>query len=570
MNWAKAILSDTRKGLRPIALVSIMLNLLLLTSPLYMLQVYDRVLMSGQLSTLFWVSIMALVAFAGLGVFDALRARSLAQLGSWVGLRASGHVMNAALKESAHGGEKSGRHLRDLQQIQRFVGGNGITPLFDLPFTPLFVVVTFMLHPMIGLLTVVGGIILFTIAFLTERRARKAAQDIRTADIQATRVADTFLQGADYLESAGMRSMATDRFLRASIEHQDINLSDQTAHSRATSLSKALRMTLQSASLGLGAVFVLAGQMTPGGMIAGSILMSRALSPIDNAIGAWQGFQSARDAYRSLLELSVRSSADQDNIVLPEPEGRVKAKGVLYAYSGASDPLFANVNFEAGPGELVGLVGSSGTGKTRLCRLLTGIDAPTRGTIELDGASLQQWNKDQLGQAIGYLPQLPVFFDGTVAQNIARFSSDATDEQIVAAAKATGAHELIIQLPDGYATMIGPLGIRLSGGQSQLIGLARATFSDPKILILDEPTAHLDEASRASFGAWLSQTLVSRKTVIVATHDVALVRTCHRIILLKGGTAQVQEPKKTTRATAEATGTDDRNLKVVPRIAPKV
>ncbi|MEP1142769.1 MAG: type I secretion system permease/ATPase [Henriciella sp.] len=555
MDWADNIIKDSRKGIFPIASMSGMLNLLLLTSPIYMLQVYDRVLMSAQLATLFWVSMIALVAYIGLGLFDALRSRSLVQLGAWVGQRAGVNVMNASLQESIRTGDKSARHLRDLQQVQGFVGSNAITPFFDIPFAPFFILMTFILHPYIGILTVCGGITLFTIAFWTDRRARAAAEQVRSADLEAMKVADTFLQGADYIESAGMRSFAVDRYKRASADYQTRHRMVQSTLANSTGLSKGLRMILQSASLGIGAVLVLRGEMTAGGMIAGSILMSRSLAPVEQSMSAWRSFQSARDAFASLKALAAGTAPDVERIRLPEAKGNISAVRVAYAHAGNRDPLFGDVTFNALPGSVLGIVGASGTGKTTLCRVLTGIETPARGRITIDGADLQQWDRQQFGEVVGYLPQLSVFYDGTIAQNISHFAADATDEAIIAAAQSVGAHELILQLPEGYATQVGPHGNRLSGGQTQLIGLARANFKNPRILILDEPTAHMDDAGRANFTSFLQQATSNDVTVIVATHDAGVVRHCDNILLMNGRTGVMQE-RKADAPVARKTGTN--------------
>lgn len=547
MNWADNIIKDARKGIVPVALMSGMLNMLLLTSPIYMLQVYDRVLMSAQLATLFWVSVIALVAYIGLGLFDALRSRSLVQLGTWMGQRASVNVMNASLQDSIRTGDKSGRHLRDLQQIQSFVGGNAVTPFFDAPFAPFFILMTFILHPYIGILTICGGIVLFSIALWTDRRARKAAEEVRYADLEATRVADTFLQGADYIESAGMRGLAVNRYRSASADYQKRQRQVQSTLANSTGLTKGLRMMLQSASLGIGAVLVLRGEMTAGGMIAGSILMARALGPVEQSMNAWRSYQSAKDSFASLKALASGTEPDPERIRLPAPEGHVSANRVAFAHEGTREPLFSDVTFEASPGTLMGIVGASGTGKTTLCRILTGVDVAARGRVTIDGADVHQWDREQFGEIVGYLPQQSVFYDGTVAQNIAHFAANPEDEAIIAAAQSVGAHELILQLPDGYSTQVGPHGSRLSGGQTQLIGLARANFRNPRILILDEPTAHLDDAGNKHFVAYLIKALENKQTVIIATHDPNIVRLCDRILLLNGQTGVMQERKAGTK-----------------------
>lgn len=548
MNWAEGIIEDTRKGILPIAMMSGMINVLMLTSPLYMLQIYDRVLLSGELATLLWISVIALIAFTGLGLFDALRSRSLAQLGVWVAQRASVDVMNASLQDATLNGDKSGRHLRDLRQVQNFIGTNAVIPFFDAPFAPFFILMTFILHPYIGILTIIAGAVLFFIAFWTDRRARQASEDVRGTDLQANEVAETFLLGSDYVQGAGMNSQALSRYEQASTAYQNRHVVVQSLLANSTGISKGLRMIFQSASLGVGALLLLNGEMSAGGIIAGSILMARALAPIDQSMNAWRSFQAARNAVESLKALESRTETGEIRLQLPQARGVVKVEHLAFLHTDEKDYLFSDVAFEAEPGRLIGVVGSSGTGKTTLCRILTGIIPPSNGRVSIDDADIHQWDRVQFGQTVGYVPQLPVFFGGTIAQNIAGFEQGEIDEDVVEAARAVGAHKLIVQLPNGYGTLVGPKGHLLSGGQTQLIGLARANFRVPRVLILDEPTAHLDNFGREQFGSFLQRALSKEQTLIVATHDPALVRVCDSIVELKDRTALI---KTATQAPTE-------------------
>lgn len=557
--WADNILTDIRKAIIPVAILSGMINMLMLTSPLYMLQVYDRVLMSASFSTLIFVSLIAVFAFAALGLFDVLRTRSLAHLGSWVFARSAPKVMDASMRNALQGGPQNGRHLRDLQQVQNFVGSNGIVPFFDAPFAPFFVIITFMLHWWIGLLTVFGGMLLFAVAWYADRKARKAALDARLNDIEAMNAADGFIQGADYLESAGMRPLAVERYMAAAGKTQARQLASQGVTGTATGLSKAVRFALQSASLGLGAVLVIDPNVafTPGAMIAGSILMSRSLAPVEQSINGWRMFQQARDSHNSLKKLAEDVPEEGERIRLPDPKGVVTAEGLAYVHRGAKRPLFANVKFTAEPGKLFGIIGPSGVGKTTLCRVLTGVEQPTHGFLRIDGADVRQYDRRQFGEIVGYLPQTPSFYDGTIAQNISRFIQGAEDEEIVAAAQSVGAHDLILQLPNGYSTVIGPRGNRLSGGQAQMIGLARANFRSPRVIVMDEPTAHLDEDSRKKFGDFLKKAIAGQQTIIMSTHDRGVASACDLILVLKPGNVEVKENKngahgRMTKAQQEA------------------
>jgi len=558
--WADTILSDARKGLVPILLMSGMVNMLLLTSPLYMLHIYDNVLGSGQQETLLYLSVIGVIALAGLGLFDALRGRSLAHLGAWIFRRYAPKVMDASMQFSLQGGPQNSRYLRDLSQIQSFVGGAGITPFFDAPFAPFFVIIIFMLHPLIGLMTIIGGIILFTIGFIADRRARKAAKEAQLGDIEAYSAAEGFIQGADYLESAGMRPLAVARYIKAAEDAQGRQLATAHVTTAATGMSKFIRLCLQMGALGFGALFVLWGQMTPGGMIAGSILLSRALAPVEQSIAGWRQFQAARDSQKTLRRLAEAVPDEDEKLKLPTEAGRVTAQNLAYVYRGAKKPLFSNVTFTAEPGKLFGMIGPSGAGKTTLCRLLTGVEQPTSGHLRIDGADIRQFDRGQFGETVGYLPQTPTFYDGTIAQNISRFIDGASDEEIIEAAQAVGAHDLILQLPQGYATMIGPRGNRLSGGQAQMVGMARAAFRNPKVLIMDEPTAHLDEDSRKKFGDFLKRCIAKNQAVIMSTHDKGVASACDMVLVLRPGQVKVEENKngasaRLAREAAKASGT---------------
>lgn len=552
--WIDDLLRSSRRAVGPVLVMSALVNLLILASPLYMLQVYDRVLLSAELGTLLFVSLMALVAFVGLGIFDSLRSRALADYGAWIYAEFSPHVLAASMRSALHGGPKSTRYLRDLQQVQSFAGGNGVVPFLDAPFAPFFVLITFMLHPYIGMLTVIGGAVLFAIAWMSNRLSNTAAEHARLNDIDAMAVADGFIRGADYIESGGLKARAVDRYRSVSQASAARQLKTQNVVGSAAGMSKAIRLMLQSASLGLGAVLVIDPNVafTPGAMIAGSILMARALAPVEQSVNAWRSFRAARQSYDALRLLSEANPTPAPRMQLPASQGRVHAEQLAYWPSDAREPLFADVTFSAEPGKVFGIVGGSGTGKSTICRLLTGLEPVSQGSLRLDDADIAQWDRNQFADTVGYLPQSPVFFDGTIGENIAGFADTAKESEILAAADQAGAHRLILQLPDGYATRIGPSGHRLSGGQAQQIGLARAYFGQPKVLILDEPTTHLDEDGRRTFGAYVKQAVAAGQTLIIATHDRGVISACDAVLILNRGQSSVKANENGASARGKA------------------
>ena len=540
------LVKDARRAVRPILIVSAFINILILTSPFYMLQVYDRVLSSSQLATLILVSLFTLVGLIGFGLFDALRSRMLAQTGAMIARRYTPDVFRMSLGLAKTNSAQSTKLLRDLKQVQSFIGSSSVVPFFDGPFAPLFLALIFVLHWSIGVLTLLGGVILFAIAWASDHYARQRAQIARSSGLESMTIAEGFTAGADYLESAGMVDLAVKRHTKIENQSQMLLLSGQAITGPAASISKTIRLVFQSAALGLGAYLVIRPDIafTPGGMIAGTILMARALSPVEQSINTWRGFRAAKESFDALKQLAEKQPSERTEILMPPPIGKVSVAGIAYTHRGAKDSLVHSASFEIAPSNALAIVGASGAGKTTLCRLLTGVEKPVRGSIRIDGAELINWNKSQLGSTVGYLPQSPVFFDGTIAENISRFGEPLSDADIIAASTSVGAHQLILQLPDGYSTVIGPRGARLSGGQAQMIGLARANFRKPKVLILDEPTAHLDIETRREFDAFLKASLSDGQTLIISTHDKAVVAACDLVLVMRQGAVSLRKNER--------------------------
>ncbi len=529
---SRQIFIDCTRYLLPLFAVSCGINFLFLASPIYMLQVYDRVLGSGSMATLSFLALIAVFCFALMGCLDFVRSRSLNFLGAFVFSRNAPVVLELSALQAAKSGHSTTIGLREMDVIRGFVSGGAANTLLDAPCTPLFLIAIFAIHPLMGLVTAAGGVVLFLIAYWSDRRTRSTAEASHNDETRAFEFASEICDGADYLVATGRMSRIGHAYSAVVDRQLRMQLSTSETNSYALSLSKFLRLVLQVIILGTGAYLVVDGRLSAGAMVASSIITSRALAPIEQSIGAWHQFQAARRALVMIGQLELFRPTERPKFDLQAPRGAVRLDRVGFRLAGAQRPILWNLTFEAQPGELMAIVGESGTGKTTLCRLLTGLVLPTSGKFLIDGIEFSSWGGLQLETLVGYLPQSPKFLYGTIAQNIANFDPDATDEKIVLAARQCGAHEVITQLPQAYSTIIGPRGASLSGGQSQLIALARALFPDPRILILDEPTAHLDQAAKSRFGAFLKRCTLMQKTVILVTHDQHLARASDAAIIL--------------------------------------
>ena len=515
---------------------SAFVNLLMLTGPLFMLQVYDRVLPSRSEATL--LTLIALIAFlfAIMGVLDYVRGRVLARAGARLQERLDGRVLRAVLDRSASPSEraKPSTGPQDLAAIGRFAASTGPLAFFDAPWTPVFLGVLFFFHWMLGLLAVLSGCLLVANALAGRYRTARLQEQLWESSTRAAFFIEQMRAGGETVHGLGMRSAVVERSRQLNLAALDENTvaSDRLGLFGAT--SKTLRFFLQSLMLGVGAWLVLQGEITPGLMIAASILLGRALAPIDQAIGQWPLLQRTLLSYRSLSSLLEDTPPPERRTRLPEPRGLLEVRQVVVAPPGARYATVRGASFRLEPGQAAGIAGPSASGKTTLARALAGVWSPAGGSIRLDGAELEQYG-DDLGRYVGYLPQEVVLFDGTVAENIARLSPDATDEQIVDAAKRTGAHEMILGLPDGYDFHVSAGGAALSGGQRQRIALARAFFGNPVVVVMDEPDSNLDaEGTMALAGAVEEHKRRGGSAIIVAHRHGAFAQ-CDVVYLMENG-----------------------------------
>ena len=515
---------------------SVVVNLLMLTGPLFMLQVYDRVLGSRSMATL--VALVVIVAFLFLimGVLDHARGRVLARMGARLQARLDSRVLRAILSRSVSPAERArpATGLRDLEAIQRFASGSGPFAFFDAPWTPVFLFVLFSFHWMLGVLAVFSGVLLGGIALLNQAGTASILMEVGQASANSATFVEQMRAGGETVQGLGMQNAIIARSARLRDMVLDRTLAASDRNGFYSVLSKTLRLFLQSMMLGLGAMLVIWGELTPGLMIAGSILLGRALAPIDQAVGHWPTLQRALAAWRSLADLLAEMPPDIERTKLPAPRAILEAEGLMVAAPGARVAAVRAAALRLEPGQAAGIAGRSAAGKSTFARALAGVWRPIAGSVRLDGAELEQYG-DDVGKYVGYLPQEVVLFDGSVAENISRFSTDAEDEDIVDAAKRTGAHEMILELPGGYDFQVSAGGAALSGGQRQRIALARAFYGSPVVVVMDEPDSNLDaEGTMALARAVEGQKKRGGAALIVAHRHGAFAQ-CDTVYVMENG-----------------------------------
>lgn len=528
-----------------VALFSAVVNILMLTGSLYMLQVYDRVLASGSKETLLALSILVGGLFVIMGVLDYVRARVAARIGATVQARLDARVFRAMLRRALMPNERSkpASALKDLEAVNRFAASPVLFAIFDMPWAPFFLVLIYAFHPWLGHLAVVGMLILVGITILNQLLTRKPEGEATVATLQGDAFAETIRQQGELIQALGMRGAALDRWSRLRDRAMRAQLLSSDRVSQFSTISKTLRFFLQSAMLGMGAYVVLRGEMSAGAMIAGSILLGRALAPVEQAIGGWPLLLRARTGWANLKQL-LSTTPDMDTVTaLPRPRAFLDVTQITVFPPDQQKASLRMLDFRLEPGQALGVIGQSASGKSTLARVLTGIWRPASGAVRLDGAALDQYHPDTLGRYIGYLPQDVVLFDGTVAENIARLDPNPDPAAVVDAARKAGAHEMILQLPQGYDTPVSAGGSRLSGGQKQRIGLARAFYGDPVLMVLDEPNSNLDATGQDALNMAIRQAKAEGKAVIIMAHRPAGIAECDLILIIDGGVAKAFGPR---------------------------
>jgi len=521
-----------------IALFSGVINLLMLSGSLYMLQVYDRVIPSRNITTLFGLSLMVLLAYVMQGYLDALRARMLCRVATLfdVGLQDSIHHALVTLPLRGAKPMQMQQPLRDLDQVRAFMSSMGPTAFLDMPWIPIFLLAMFMFHPAIGMTAVLGTAAIVTMTLVTERMSRSAAKATMDSSAQRQVLADTTQRNAEVIRALGMVdrfgalwARVNERYLRENIRVTDV-------HANLGSGAKVLRYVLQSGMLGIGAYLVVADKASGGIMIASSIMMGRALAPVEVALGSWKQLVAARQSIARLREVcKATAKPAAPPVALPRPCRELSVQELSVAAPGTDKPIVQNISFKLKAGMGLALLGASASGKTSLSKALVGIWPAQHGVVRLDGAAIYQWRNEDLGRHVGYLPQDVALFDGTVAENICRFDPGATSDAILKAAQIAGVHDIILRLPDGYSTRIGQLGMSLSAGQRQRVGLARAVFGDPFLIVLDEPNANLDAEGENALAQAIQTLRRTGSIVIVISHRPNALATLNMAIVLYEG-----------------------------------
>ena len=539
------------------AVFSALVNLLYLTPTIYMMQVYDRVVPTGGMVTLYLITAVAMFALATLSGLDWLRIRLLVRAGlrldKLLASRVLARIVDMQQKQPA------AQVMREFDTVRTAVSGQGALAIFDAPWTPLYLACCFLLHPAIGFLTLFGAIVLFVLAVLNERDSRPRLKRA----IQSTNAAYAAQEGitgqTEVVRALGMRQASINRQIAQREQATNQYADAQFTGGKYSGIIKFLRLALQSVALGLAAYLAVKGDISPGAIIAASVLLSRAVAPIEALVGAWPALTQAVTSWKTLMDLfAATAGVDKPRTALPAPVGKLQVEGVSVRFPETENPQLRGVSLTLMPGQTLGVVGPSGSGKTTLARVIAGALSPNVGAVRLDGADYDARDSDELARHIGYLPQNPSLFAGSIKDNISRFASalgatpDAIDAQAVKAAQAAGAHEMILRLAHGYDTVLGPFGAGVSAGQAQRIALARALYADPVLLVLDEPNSSLDQDGEIALMNAILQAAARGASVVIIAHRAGVLQRVDRLLSLKDGVVQIEGPREDVLAKMRA------------------
>jgi ATP-binding cassette, subfamily C, bacterial exporter for protease/lipase len=538
---SEALLSF-KSAFRSVGIFSAIINLLMLTPSLYMLQVYDRVLASRNETTLLMLTLMMLGAYLFMSALELVRSFVLVRIGAQLDMKLNKRVYTAAFEQNLkRAGASAGQSLQDLTNIRQFLTGNALFAFFDAPWFPIYLIVIFLFEPTLGFFALGSTVVLIALAYINERVSKKPLMEANTMAIASSTVATNNLRNAEVIESMGMLPNLIHRWF--ALHGRFLKLQGEASEKAGivTALTKFFQTALQSCVLGLGALLAIEGKISPGMMIAASILLGKTLAPVQLLISVSKSWSSTRSAYQRLTTLLSENPPRQSGMSLPKPLGAMSVETVTAAPPGAQVAVLKGLSFEIQPGDALGVIGPSGSGKSTLARLLVGVWPAAAGKVRLDGADIYQWNKDELGPHIGYLPQDVELFAGTIADNIARFG-EIDSEKVIEAARRAGVHDMVLHFPKGYDTVLGDGGAGLSGGQKQRIALARAMYGDPSLIVLDEPNSNLDDVGEQALVAAIVDMRKRGKTVVLITHRTTVISVTSKLLLLRDGAAQMFGP----------------------------
>ena len=535
-------LIEFKGAFRTVGIFSAIINVIMLVPALYMLQVFDRVLSSRNETTLLMLTVMVLGAYLLMNALEFIRSFVLIRLGAQLDMKLNKRVYTAAFEQNLkQDGGNAGQALHDLTNIRQFLTGNGLFAFFDAPWFPIYLAVIYLFSPLLGMFALGGTLILIVLAYVNEVITKKPLAEASNMAVASGNLATNNLRNAEVISAMGMLPNLMSRWFKLHSRFLRLQAEASEKAGIVSALTKFVRMSMQSLILGLGALLVLDGKITPGMMIVGSILMGRATAPVDQLIGIWKNWSSTRSAYQRLVKLLGANPAGEAGMPLPKPVGRVSVEAVTAAPPGSPVAVIKNLSFAIAPGDVLGIIGPSGSGKSTLARLLVGVWPSAVGKVRLDGADVYHWNKEELGPNIGYLPQDIELFAGTVSENIARFG-EIDAEKVILAAKRAGVHDMILHFPQGYDTPLGDGGGGLSGGQKQRLGLARAMYDDPSLIVLDEPNSNLDDVGEQALVAAINDLRGRGKTIVLITHRTSALSTTNKLLLLRDGMAQLFGP----------------------------
>lgn len=535
-----------------VGLFSMVANLLMLAPTLYMLQVYDRVLVSRSELTLIFVSLITLFLFGVMAFSEWARSRLLVRIGVRLDAALGTRVFNASFEANlSRSGAAAQRSFQDLIELRQFVTGNGTLAFFDVPWMPVYLAVLFFLHPFLGWVALAFTLVQLALAWFGHRNTVAPADAASKAGQAANLFLQTKLRNTEVVESMGMLGGLQKRWAERHAHYMEQQGASQALSHRISAISKWVRYCQQSFALAAGALLVIDGQLTAGAMIAANVLMGRALAPIDQLVGTWRGFLSARNAFERLESLLEAHPERDPALTRVAPRGALRLQQVVASAPGRKEPILKGVDLQADVGTVTVVLGPSGSGKSTLARVLMGIWPDVRGEVLLDERPLSGWDRTELGPHVGYLPQDVEMFDGTIAENIARFS-DVDSEKVIAAARSAGLHEMILRFPKGYDTPMGEAGGLLSGGQRQRVGLARALYGNPAVIVLDEPNANLDDAGEAALMQAVREFKTKGRTIFLITHRPGAIAVADQLVVLQDGRVQAQGPRDAVLAQLQA------------------